>query len=84
MKKKRERDSPTKSQDKKSPKSIKEKTNKNKIGKSKNVYVRASDDHKDEDAESKYVDNWICCDTCNKWRKIPKSKFNILNYFQYL
>lgn len=24
------------------------------------------------------IDNWLCCDKCNKWRKIPKSKLNTL------
>ncbi len=29
--------------------------------------------------EENAVDNWVCCDNCNKWRKIPKSK---LFYFK--
>lgn len=24
-----------------------------------------------------FVENWVCCDNCNKWRKIPKSKIVI-------
>jgi hypothetical protein len=26
------------------------------------------------ETEENSVDNWVCCDKCNKWRKIPKSK----------
>ncbi len=30
-----------------------------------------------EDVAENEVDNWLCCDSCNKWRKIPKSKISI-------
>ena len=34
---------------------------------------------KNKDIKKKDVENWLCCDYCNKWRKIPKSKnFNII------
>jgi len=33
---------------------------------------------KKKEPEEKGIDNWVCCDKCNKWRKIPKS---ILCYF---
>jgi hypothetical protein len=48
-------------------KTISSKCEDNFLNKKRNNYTY--NEYKIED-----VENWLCCDGCNKWRKIPKSK----------
>jgi hypothetical protein len=35
---------------------------------------------KRKEKQEEEIDNWLCCDDCNKWRKIPKCKLFIKFY----
>jgi hypothetical protein len=40
--------------------------------------IKKSTDNKKTTTKQRSVDNWLCCDQCNKWRKIPKGKLRKL------
>jgi hypothetical protein len=49
---------------------------KNLNGKGKeNIKENLKKENKSKEKEE--VENWLCCDECNKWRKIPNSKYKI-------